>query len=133
MNRRKVHYHVRRLPTTVVVVASVVETMEVCLVPHLVHHSPTGLEFGYAGAGPADLALSLLTFHLKADAALVKQLLTGHYRMDQFSETDPILRVVRLYQDFKVHALGSHGDDALDLTGAEIDRWIEAREARADN
>lgn len=28
---------------------------------HLVRHSPTGLNFGYAGSGPADLALSVLT------------------------------------------------------------------------
>ena len=30
-------------------------------VPHLcAHHSPTGFEFGYAGSGPADLALNVL-------------------------------------------------------------------------
>jgi len=30
-------------------------------VPHLVvHHSPTGFEFGYAGSGPADLALNIV-------------------------------------------------------------------------
>lgn len=30
-------------------------------VPHLVaHHSPSGFEFGYAGSGPADLALNLM-------------------------------------------------------------------------
>jgi len=29
-------------------------------VPHLVvHHSPSGFEFGYAGSGPADLALNV--------------------------------------------------------------------------
>ena len=27
--------------------------------PHFVHHSPTGLEWGYGGSGPADLALAL--------------------------------------------------------------------------
>ena len=30
-------------------------------VPHLVvHHSPTGYEWGYGGSGPADLALNIL-------------------------------------------------------------------------
>lgn len=29
-------------------------------VRHVVYHSPTGMNFGYAGAGPADLALSAL-------------------------------------------------------------------------
>ena len=28
---------------------------------HIVRHSPTGMEWGYSGSGPADLALSLLT------------------------------------------------------------------------
>lgn len=26
---------------------------------HVIHHSPTGYEFGYAGSGPADLALNI--------------------------------------------------------------------------
>lgn len=29
-------------------------------VVHVIFHSPTGLEYGYAGSGPADLALSIL-------------------------------------------------------------------------
>lgn len=29
-------------------------------VPHVIRHSPTGIEWGYLGAGPADLALSVL-------------------------------------------------------------------------
>lgn len=34
-------------------------------VPHLVvHHSPDGFEFGYAGSGPADLALNVCQFYL---------------------------------------------------------------------
>jgi hypothetical protein len=35
-------------------------------VPHLVtHHSPTGFEWGYAGSGPADLALNILEDSLR--------------------------------------------------------------------
>ncbi len=35
-------------------------------VPHLViEHSPTGFEFGYAGSGPADLALNILEATLR--------------------------------------------------------------------
>ena len=34
-------------------------------VPHLVaHHSPSGFEFGYAGSGPADLALNVCQWYL---------------------------------------------------------------------
>ena len=32
---------------------------------HIVHHSPTGFEYGYAGSGPADLALSILADYYK--------------------------------------------------------------------
>lgn len=35
---------------------------------HVVRHSPTGLSWGYAGSGPADLARSLLVDALGADA-----------------------------------------------------------------
>jgi hypothetical protein len=126
MNRREVHYHIRRLPTCVVVVASVPGELEVELVPHVVHHSAIGMEFGYAGGGPADLALSLLTFHLEANPRDVKELVAGWKQAGQVGET--VVRVVALYQRFKDHALAGHGDDALDLTGAGINRWIELTE-----
>ncbi len=36
-------------------------------VPHLVvHHSPDGFEFGYAGSGPADLALNVCQVYLNS-------------------------------------------------------------------
>jgi hypothetical protein len=36
-------------------------------VPHLVvHHSPSGFEFGYGGSGPADLALNVCQFYLNS-------------------------------------------------------------------
>ncbi len=38
-------------------------------VPHVVRHSATGLEFGYLGSGPADLALSVLTALVDREAA----------------------------------------------------------------
>lgn len=37
-------------------------------VRHVVHNSPTGLEYGYLGSGPADLAHSLLCDFLEVDA-----------------------------------------------------------------
>jgi hypothetical protein len=37
-------------------------------VPHLViHHSPTGYEWGYGGSGPADLALNILEWYLRRE------------------------------------------------------------------
>lgn len=32
---------------------------------HRVHHSPSGMEWGYAGSGPADLAYSMLADYLQ--------------------------------------------------------------------
>jgi hypothetical protein len=37
--------------------------------PHLVRHSPTGMAWGYAGSGPADLARSLLAHFLGGHVA----------------------------------------------------------------
>ncbi len=129
MNRREVHYHVRRLPTCVVAVASVPGELEVELVPHIVHHSPTGMEFGYAGSGPADLALSLLTFHLQADPIDVKRLVAGEVSTELLKDS-PALRVVRLYQFFKLEILAVTSLDFLDLSGKLLDLWIREREAK---
>ncbi len=41
---------------------------------HVVRHSPTGIEWGYGGSGPSDLALSVLTAVAGAEAA------ERHYR-----------------------------------------------------
>lgn len=37
------------------------------LLNHIVHHSPTGLNWGYAGSGPADLARSILIDYRKRE------------------------------------------------------------------
>lgn len=33
--------------------------------PHVVRHSPDGFQWGYAGSGPSDLALSILVHYLR--------------------------------------------------------------------
>lgn len=39
-------------------------------VPHrIVHHSPTGFAWGYAGSGPAELALNALSMYIGEEAA----------------------------------------------------------------
>jgi len=129
MKRSEIYYHIRRLPTTVIVVASDPSTMEVCLVPHLIHHSPTGMEFGYNGSGPADLALSLLTFHLEAHAPDVKELVAGWKNAGSVGQVT--IRVVRLYQLFKDEVLAVTSLDFLDLSGKMLDHWITLRERQA--
>jgi len=70
------------------------------MLPHIVVHSPTGLNWGYGGSGPADLALSLLTDAL------------GSRR-----------RAEALYQDFKWDVIATLPDDWA-LTKQEILEWV---------
>jgi hypothetical protein len=71
---------------------------------HRVRHSPDGLNWGYGGSGPADLARSILWEHLGR-------------------EPEPAL-----YQDFTwaFVARFPHGQPWI-LTGREIERWLGAR------
>lgn len=65
------------------------------------NHSPTGLEIGYSGSGPAQCSLALL-----ADA-------TGDDELAQ-----------RLYQKFKFEVVSGMDRDRFLLTSAEIRAWI---------
>lgn len=67
---------------------------------HIIRHSPTGLNWGYGGSGPADLALSILTHYL------------GNSEV-----------VDRLYQSFKWDIIANLKDRWV-LTGAEIAAWL---------
>lgn len=61
MTYRPRAYRGERLPETDKLVVTVEdETGRNRPLPHVVHHSPDGYEIGYGGAGPADLALSIL-------------------------------------------------------------------------
>lgn len=70
---------------------------------HMVNHSPTGLEWGYAGSGPAQLALALLVDHLGDPEAARSQ-----------------------HQLFKFHIVQHLPYDRWELTSAEIDEALEA-------
>ena len=68
----------------------------------LAHHSPTGLEWGYKGSGPAQLALTLLLDYTDDEA-----LALAHYTA---------------FKDDVVSDLSCEGSaDCWHLTGAEID------------
>jgi hypothetical protein len=70
----------------------------------LVNHSPTGFCWGYAGSGPAQLALAILSDYLKDDK-----------------------KVLNLYQDFKSRVIVHLPMDAdFTLTDGEIERALEA-------
>lgn len=67
-------------------------------------HSPAGFEWGYAGSGPAQLALAVL-----ADAV-------------------GATRAAPLYQAFKAQVVAALHGDRWELTRAEVVRWVENAE-----
>lgn len=73
----------------------------------LANHSPTGLEWGYRGSGPAQLALAILATRIEGDEAL------------------------QYYQTFKDMTVAAFGADTWELDGDLVDRIIgELRERR---
>lgn len=89
-------------------------------VPHLVvQHSPTGFEFGYAGSGPADLALNIL------EAMLNRLGYKGHrttcFQASCFSLAD------RLHQAFKVEFIASAPRDGTIIPYAPVEAWVLQR------
>ena len=67
-------------------------------------HSPAGFEFGYAGSGPAQLALAILADALGPD------------------------RAVELYQSFKRAFVAPADGDELRITREQVEEWA-ARQA----
>jgi len=75
-------------------------------VDHVVRHSPTGIEWGYGGSGPADLALSVL------------------HRV-----TDPTCAEA-LYQRFKAEVVASVPHAGGFIRAADVRAWIAAQTDR---
>ena len=73
-------------------------------VPHVVRHSPTGIEWGYVGSGPADLARSVLLA------------LTDEATAD------------RLYQRFKSECIARLSFVGGVLRAAEVRAWVAAQQ-----
>lgn len=96
----------RRLYKGVRTNGSVVVTVNGDPLKHIVYHSPSGFEWGYAGSGPADLALSILA--------------------DYFNEArlDWDGRAWQLHQDFKDDFIATIEDDQFLIDTYQIDNWI---------
>jgi hypothetical protein len=67
----------------------------------VVRHSPTGMEWGFGGSGPADLALSILT-----------DVLGGRVELADL-----------YYQEFKMDFVAGWGDEWV-LYYEQIDQWL---------
>ena len=74
-------------------------------VPHAPQHSPTGIEWGYGGSGPADLARSVLLALVDAPTA----------------DT--------LYQRFKHEVVAAVPESSGVLLAADVRAWVERQEA----
>ena len=70
-------------------------------VPHAIRHSPTGIEWGYGGSGPADLALSVLLALTDEQAANA------------------------LYHRFKHEVVASVPEAGGVLRAADVRRWVK--------
>ena len=70
-------------------------------VPHAARHSPTGIEWGYGGSGPADLALSVLLALTDEQAANA------------------------LYHRFKHEVVASVPEDGGVLRAADVRQWVK--------
>lgn len=70
---------------------------------HVVRHSPTGFNYGYAGSGPADLALSIL-------AACVEQELADRY-----------------YQPFKFDRIAPEQSRHWAIKAQQVREWVGQR------
>lgn len=74
----------------------------------IVNHSPTGLEWGYGGSGPADMALNIL-FMFTGDRAFAD----------------------RWHQDFKFAFVAGLNREGGTIPGETIQQWIKEKEAAA--
>ncbi len=90
--------------TTGGVRADIVEDGVTSRLKHIVRHSPTGLEFGYGGSGPADTALSILTDLLGPEIA------------------------GRFYQHFKWDFIAQARENVLTITEQQIRAWLVVAE-----
>lgn len=89
-------------------------------VPHLVtHHSPTGFEFGYAGSGPADLALNIVEM-------MLNRLGYEGHRTKCWQGTCFSL-AYRLHQAFKVEFIASAPRGGIVIPYPLVEAWVLQR------
>ena len=77
--------------------------------PHIVKHSPTGMEWGFGGSGPSDLANSLLAHVIEVNGV-----------------------ASALYQQFKADVVSRLNQDGFRLTDAEVREWLNQRWSQMD-
>jgi hypothetical protein len=83
---------------------------------HIPFHSPDGFEWGYAGSGPADLALALLADHFEEPPEYVLAALRSLWA--------PRSKAAALHRDFKREFVTHFNGDEWRLDSEAIDAWL---------
>jgi hypothetical protein len=90
----------------------------------LCNHSPDGFEFGYAGSGPAQLALALLADHLHrlpGDCAIARRAaLRITPEVPELPPADADRLAVQLHQRFKAAVVARFDGDMFTLRSSDI-------------
>jgi hypothetical protein len=109
------------------------------------NHSPTGFEFGYAGSGPAQLALAILVDYLGPDLdqkcdcgwqidgnQLAPLVFSSIHCPLCHAELLPKLyhKPLSLYQKFKFDVVAKQKGDHWEITSEEIYKWIKKQSER---
>lgn len=84
---------------------------------HVVLHSPTGLEWGYGGSGPADTALSILADYFDEKPS------SSALAFGRLAD-DPMPRCLEHHQNFKWKFIAPAPREGFEITTEQIDDWI---------
>jgi len=96
---------------------------------HLIVHSPSGVNWGYNGSGPADLALAILTDYLGETAAIPAHERYDHAITGVIHETGAWL----LHQEFKRDVVAPlPQSQGFTIDGATVAAWLELRQTTFD-
>ena len=109
-----VHNVLGRRPTSV-------DDLQTCECRNLAvvsYHSPSGIEWGYAGSGPADLALSILADYFDEPVVQVQSALR--------SQWSPRSKAATLHQRFKEDFLARERRDEWQIRGDVIEVWLQS-------
>jgi hypothetical protein len=86
---------------------------------HVVYHSPTGMEWGYGGSGPHDLALSILADHFKDEHGAVTE---QHIQRGGHPAVD-------LHNQFTFAFVSRFSEGEWVLSSEQIDIWVKGMRA----
>ena len=87
------------------------------------YHSPDGIEWGYPGSGPADLALSILADYFGEMPEQVQAALKSLWA--------PRSKAAALHQRFKAEFLASEQRDQWQIRADVIEVWLSSPSNRA--